>query len=131
MELQLTTGCVEVPENHDARENSKSQRWLKSVLTPTISILENMGWGGGTCHVLFTDEELPAHPESHAAPRISRMDSTVYFTWTGRRPVLRILNSLMNIRRDAPYPMPGRRMKGPGHCTRAPEENLVGRISDS
>src|SRR5208282_6161653 len=102
IELQLAIGIVELPENHDAMENSNAQRWLKSVLTPTISTRENEGCGADFCHAPVT-EALPAHPESHATLRISSVNSTeANFTCTRRRPVLRILISQMNIADPTP-----------------------------
>src|SRR5271168_435620 len=76
--------------------NSKSHRWLKSVLTPTINILENAGWGAGVCQALLTDPP-PAHPESHATLNSSGAKSQAYFLGTGRKSGWRILNSLMDM----------------------------------
>lgn len=100
-------GRGELPENCDAKANSKSQRWLKFVLMPTISILENEGREEELCQVLLT-EPLPAHPESQAAQRSSSMDLEAYFFCTRRRPGLRILNSV-DMADRAPYLTPVRR----------------------
>jgi len=56
-------------------ENSNEQRWVKSALMPTISILENEGrLAPESCHAPFA--EFPAHPQSHAAPTSSSVGPT-------------------------------------------------------
>jgi len=73
--LQLTNASVELPVNCEAMENSNEQRWVKSALMPTISILENEGrLAAESCHAPFA--EFPAHPQSHAAPTISSVGPT-------------------------------------------------------
>src|SRR5271155_5351108 len=76
--------------------NSKSQRWLKFVLMPTISILENEGWGAGVCQALLTDPP-PAHPESHATLNSSSAASETYLLCTRRKSGQRIQNSLIDM----------------------------------
>ena len=87
-------GIVELPRNCDAMEYSNAQRWLKSVLTPTSSILENEGRAEAeSCQVLLTEV---AQLQSPARLKIRNPDLKACLDCPGRKPIPRILDSIMN-----------------------------------